>query len=156
MREPAPPILARGTIDLSDEPNQVRITEVMSSPVITFRPHTTIGSARCTLRERGIRGAPVVDAAGTIRGIVSRGDLYRALDDGFGDDAPLVDVMVCFAFSLPVNASLGQAAALMAYEGIHRILVVDSTNRIRGIVSSIDVTRWVGEQSGYMGLRRSA
>ncbi len=63
--------------------------------------------------------------------------------------------MMCFAFALPLRSSVGQAAALMAYEGLHRVLVTDDRGRVIGIVTTLDITRWVGTQAGLIESRRS-
>jgi CBS domain-containing protein len=58
--------------------------------------------------------------------------------------------MTPVTFVLPENASIAQAAALMAYEGVHRIPVVSCSGDIVGLVSSLDVLRWLGQASGYL------
>ena len=42
------------------------------------------------------------------------------------------------------------AAALMAYENIHRVPVVAADGAVIGIVSAMDIVRWVAEQDGYV------
>jgi CBS domain-containing protein len=49
--------------------------EVMSKPVTTATPDTSISAAARLLRRRGIRHLPVVDRAGRLAGIVTRRDL---------------------------------------------------------------------------------
>ncbi len=53
-------------------------------------------------------------------------------------------------FSLPEHASLAQAAALMALEGVHRIPVVAADGKVVGIVSSLDLMRWMARRGGYV------
>lgn len=52
--------------------------ELMTSPVITVEPSTPVVDIAHLLEARGIRSVPVVEA-GRLIGIVSRGDLLRAL-----------------------------------------------------------------------------
>jgi acetoin utilization protein AcuB len=54
------------------------VREYMSQPVISADPTTPITEALKTMRERGIRRLPVVDATGRLRGIVSDRDLLHA------------------------------------------------------------------------------
>jgi CBS domain-containing protein len=58
--------------------------------------------------------------------------------------------MTPLVFSVPETATLAEASALMAYEGVHRLVVVGPDNAIVGIISSMDVLRWVARQSGYL------
>jgi CBS domain-containing protein len=58
--------------------------------------------------------------------------------------------MTYFVFAVPSRASIGQAAALMAYEGVHRCVVTGDGGQITGIVTALDIARWVAEQNGYV------
>lgn len=74
------------------------VAEVMTRSVISIPPDASIESAAALLDERKIRRVPVV-AAGKLAGIISRGDLIKALADGPADgraslsDAQLVSEM---------------------------------------------------------------
>jgi CBS domain-containing protein len=127
----------------------------MSQPVVAMTADMTVAAAREALTSHGIHGAPVVDDDDRPVGMVSLGDLYRATErDPAANHRRLSEVMVCFAFTLPARASLGQVAALMAYEGVHRIVITDDFGRVVGIVSALDVAAWVGQQAGYVGFGR--
>jgi CBS domain-containing protein len=53
--------------------------EVMTTTIISVRPSLPIGEAAAILDRQRIRRLPVVDERGHVVGIVSRGDLVRAL-----------------------------------------------------------------------------
>jgi CheY-like chemotaxis protein/CBS domain-containing protein len=59
------------------------------------------------------------------------------------------EVMTPFVFSLSPDASVARAAALMAFEGIHRIVVLDEHGVAVGILSSLDLARWIAASSGF-------
>lgn len=150
-----PLVFPEGTRDLSNQPEFVSVRAVMTRPVLAFAPKTPVGVVRDTLKQRGVHGAPIIDEDRYPLGMVSRGDLARALErDVRNAAAPVEDVMMCFAFSLPLRSSVGQAAALMAYEGLHRLLITDNRGRVIGIVSTLDIARWVGEQAGLIESQR--
>ena len=54
-----------------------RAEEIMSAPVITALPTTTVAQAMTTMTDRRFRHLPVVDS-GRILGLVSIGDLVKA------------------------------------------------------------------------------
>ena len=54
-----------------------RTEEIMSAPVVTALPTTTVAQAMTTMTDRRFRHLPVVDA-GRILGLVSIGDLVKA------------------------------------------------------------------------------
>lgn len=58
-------------------PHQVRLSEVMTSPVACAAPHTSLDEIRVLMRERFLRHVPVVDGDQPI-GMISMGDLNRA------------------------------------------------------------------------------
>jgi CBS domain-containing protein len=60
----------------------MRATDVMTPTVITVGPDTTVQDLATLLSERGISGAPVVDATGRMIGIVSEGDLLHRTELG--------------------------------------------------------------------------
>ena len=64
------------------------------------------------------------------------------------------DIMMPMVFTLPDDAPIAKAAALMAYEGVHRIVVVDEKGCVVGVVSTLDISRWLGWCAGYSVGRR--
>jgi CBS domain-containing protein len=60
----------------------MRAMDVMTSEVITVEPTTSVQAVAALLSERGISGAPVVDANRRVIGIVSEGDLLHRAETG--------------------------------------------------------------------------
>jgi CBS-domain-containing membrane protein len=58
--------------------------------------------------------------------------------------------MLPIVFCLSEAASISQAAALMAFESVHRIPIVDKRGRIMGVVSTLDILRWMARREGYL------
>jgi CBS domain-containing protein len=154
---------------------RVTVGDIMTRDVIAVHPDTSVETLMAVFLDRHISGAPVVDAFGRAIGMVSktdivrdhyeRGDTYEIesgrdphggeLDLGPGfhtidvASATVAEVMVPVAFTLTAGEPLARAAALMAYEGVHRIPVVALDGAVIGILSSIDVLRWLAEDRGY-------
>jgi CBS domain-containing protein len=53
------------------------------------------------------------------------------------------------AISLEATAPLTRAAALMAFEGVSRLPIVDGRQHVVGMLSALDLLRWLGRQDGY-------
>ena len=121
------------------------ISSVMTRDVTCVREDLPAEALPALLLDNGISGAPVVDAAGRPVGVVSKTDL---LIERGTVGATARDLMTPLVFSLPEDTPLSQAAALMAYEGVHRIPVVAADGSVVGVVSTLDVTRWVARQDG--------
>ena len=56
-----------------------RVQDIMSSPAITTGPDASVREVAKLLDERKIKRLPVVDSEGKLIGIVSRGDIVRAI-----------------------------------------------------------------------------
>jgi CBS domain-containing protein len=154
------------------------VSEVMSRQVVCVPQTLDVRALAQLLLERGISGAPVVDDEGLPIGVVSKTDLIRErfddteeieaeplrvrtrqgyeyeLGPGFHAERitsrTVADIMTPLVFSLPEDAPVSQAAALMALEGVHRVPVIADGGTVVGMLTSMDVLRWLAEQDGYL------
>lgn len=141
------------------------VAQLMSRDVLCVRDDMSLEAVRALMLERGIGGAPVVDENGMPRGVVSKTDLVRALGEGEPDwDAgetmpygfhvePIAralvrDVMTPIVIALPLSSSVADAAELMVSRNVHRVIVVDADGAVVGLVSAMDVVRWLAITSG--------
>ena len=60
----------------------MKVSDIMTHPVITVAPEMTIGEAAELMIGHRISGLPVVNAAGGVVGIVTEGDLLRRAETG--------------------------------------------------------------------------
>lgn len=121
------------------------LSAVMSANTVCISPDLPVQQLVTLLVDRGFSGVPVIDSTGKPIGVVSRSDLLDDRRDGL-----VRDIMMPIAFTLPESASLSHASALMAYENIHRVPVIGLDGSVVGIVTSMDIVRWVAEQDGYV------
>lgn len=59
------------------DPKQTAVNEIMSSPVVTVKPETSLEDCCKTMEQNQIRRVPVVDDAGQCCGMVSQADIVR-------------------------------------------------------------------------------
>jgi CBS domain-containing protein len=71
-----------------------------------------------------------------------------------GPRARVREIMTPIVFSLPSDASVARAAALMTYERVHRLPVVGPDGEVVGIVSAMDVLRWLAHGAGLLRRER--
>ena len=146
-------------------PSTRPVREIMTTEVVTFRTDDSVGDAMAVLLERGVDGAPVLDASGALVGAMTTGDLIvreirlhfptvvsilgASLEFKSKDfDADLEkalgskvgDLMSSPAITVDVDATLGDAATIMHDEKVARLPVVDG-DRLVGIVARGDVLR---------------
>jgi tRNA nucleotidyltransferase (CCA-adding enzyme) len=113
--------------------------DLMSSPVRTIRPETTIDEAQRILLRYGHSGLSVVNADGQLVGIISRRDIDIALHHGFSH-APVKGYMTTNLKSIHPDTSLPEIESLMVTYDIGRLPVLENGQLI-GIVTRTDVLR---------------
>jgi CBS domain-containing protein len=135
----------RNSVDGVSVADRTPVTAIMATDVLCVRPELTLAELRDLLARRGVSGVPVVNERGEPVGIISNTDLARAPVEG-----TVATVMSHLAFTLPDSATVSQAAALMTLEHIHRLPITSDDGRVIGLVSSLDVMRWLAETDGYL------
>lgn len=131
----------------------MKVTEIMSQPVVTVTPGTGIKTAAELLVEHGISALPVVDSAGQLVGIVSEADLIpiEARPDPRSQATPLgptagstprsvADVMTRDVAVVTTQSEVAEAAKIMLSRDVKRVPVL-SGRRVVGIVSRRDLVK---------------
>lgn len=146
--------------DPLDRTVQSCMTRVLSA----LSPDTSIAAAARLLHDQHLSGAPVVDEAGRLHGVVSQTDLagpprggaagvarYFVVHEGktlastaipgvLPSEGVVSDVMQRNVQTVSAGSSLRDAVRLMVTREIHRVLVVEE-GRLVGLVSTMDVLR---------------
>jgi CBS domain-containing protein len=145
--------------------------DILNPQVITVTDTMDLREVAKILVEEGITEAPVVDEMGTLVGVISQSDLVeydlsmeheltveapfyrRPFDDALQPERgfrieelsadTVKDVMTPFLVTVEEETPIRDVASRMAKFAIHRLIVVDADQQIRGIVTALDVLRWV-------------
>ena len=125
----------------SQIPEPPTASDLMSSPVRTIRPDTTIEQAQRILFRYGHSGLSVVEATGKLVGVISRRDLDLALHHGFSH-APVKGYMTKRVQVISPDTSLSDIETLMVNNDIGRLPVIEKGQLI-GIVTRTDVLRHI-------------
>ena len=131
-------------------PDATPVNAVMVRDVVCVARDLPLANLEEMLLELGISGVPVTDTDGRPVGMVSKTDLVAAHRKGAAmDDARVGDIMMPMTFCVGTEETVARTAGLMAFEGLHRVPVVDREGRVVGLVSTLDVMRWLARESGY-------
>ncbi|MEL6163844.1 MAG: CBS domain-containing protein, partial [Cyanobacteria bacterium J06628_3] len=117
--------------------------DLMSSPVRTIPPDTTIEEAHRILLRYGHSGLSVVDDSGNLTGIISRRDLDIALHHEFAH-APVKGYMSKNLKTISPDTTLPKIESLMVTYDIGRLPVLEN-DKLIGIVTRTDVLRELHE-----------
>jgi CBS domain-containing protein len=155
----------------------VPVSEIMTRNVFCATPDMSLDALADVMLDQNISGAPVVDETGRPIGVISKTDILREIRElAEIDKATWVDweqprdkraaamgvkldslgirtafdAMTPIVYWLPEDASISQAAALMAYERVHRVPIVNKTGKVVGVVSTLDIMRWLASRKGYL------
>jgi CBS domain-containing protein len=119
------------------------VKDYMTRSVITFRPDTDVLDAVHELVTNRIAGAPVVDAAGNLVGMLSELDCMKvALQAGYHGHwgGPVSDFMTRDTQTVDAGMSIVDLAQHFVDTQFRRFPVVDG-NRLVGQISRRDVLR---------------
>jgi tRNA nucleotidyltransferase (CCA-adding enzyme) len=128
-------------------PDPQTARDLMSSPVRTIRPDTTIDEAQRILLRYGHSGLSVVDAEQKLVGIISRRDIDIALHHGF-NHAPVKGYMTTNLKVITPDTLLPEIESLMVTYDIGRLPVLEQ-GQLVGIVTRTDVLRQLHQQTRH-------
>lgn len=148
---PNPPDIDEKPRVLSASETPVRM--IMSNEVLCANPQLEVIAALEIMSREQLGCLPVVDHLGAPIGIFTKSDLLSHLDSAYRSALPRLvkqllprrigDVMLPVVVSLPDTATVAQTANLMALEDIHHLLIRGDSGFLAGVVSSMDIVRWL-------------
>ena len=118
----------------------VKVEEVMITPVISTHAHKSIGHAREIMQKNKVHSLPIVDAENKVEGIITINDLV----DEISDDTLINHVMSKKVLTIPKYSGIHIAARIMRNHHIHH-LVVTHEKELVGVISSLDLLQFVEE-----------
>lgn len=127
-----------------------KIAAVMSKSVMGVDLNTSVRNCAKSMAKKGVSCAVITQANAPI-GIVTERDLVsKVLADAIDPNNVLVrDVMSTPLITVSPNATVGEASAMMAEYRIRRLVVIDRTGSMLGIITTGDIARSLAEKHGY-------
>jgi tRNA nucleotidyltransferase (CCA-adding enzyme) len=118
---------------------EVTAKSIMTTPVRTIKPRTTMQDANRLMLRYGQDGLLVAEDEKLI-GVISRRDIDRATHHKLGH-APVLGFMSHPVISITPDTTIGDIQALMVKEDIGRLPVIGMDKRLLGVVSRADVLK---------------
>jgi CBS domain-containing membrane protein len=138
----------------------VPVAAVMTKEVISVEIQDNISHAVRLLSANNVSGLPVIDEGGHVVGVISEADIlgtvgmereHRFKDimrrllgeplQGSRQGEKVGDVMSAPPITVLPNTDIGEAARVITERRIKRLPVVDTENRLVGIISRADIVR---------------
>ena len=145
--------------------------DLMTLNPVSISAYATVHEAASMLIDRGISAAPVINRAGHPLGVISLSDLVRYSrehvehvsprhelyeeselelkkqehGEGFQVESPdlttVEEVMTPVIFIARPDTPSAEVVQLMLQHRIHRLFVIDKTNTLVGVITSMDILR---------------
>jgi CBS-domain-containing membrane protein len=120
----------------------LRVKDIMTKKVYTVEFDASAEEAAWGLTRRQIGAAPVRNKEGQFVGMLTSGDLVDPAPQQWIKKEPTVgDLMDPDVFSVYQDDAALVAVHELATKNQHRLIVLDSENKLVGIVSAMDVVR---------------
>jgi CBS-domain-containing membrane protein len=144
--------------------------EIMNRQVRTVEPNLPIREAAQIMLQTGLRRLPVVDAEGTLLGMLSRADLLQViatspimhaqassgtqpphrttpLTTQQVQQQPVADYVNTDVATVGEQAPLSEVIDALILSPLKRIVVVDRERHVQGIISDVDVLAHIQEEA---------
>ncbi len=128
----------------------MRAAEIMTSEPVTLPMNASVAEAVETLQSMNVRHLPIVDAAGTLVGMVSDRDLaalMRLFVEGAEaermtvppSEQRIADVMSGDPVAVDEDADVAEIVDVLVEDRIGAVPVVDAGDHVVGIISYVDL-----------------
>lgn len=149
----APP--DRAGIKIPTIADSVPATWIMSRVVVCAREDLTNDAVMELMLRHKIGCVPVVDAVGVPIGMITKHDVVEQIvaakhPDAIAPASVAGRLMMPLALTLKEHATVAHAAAMMALEDVHHVPIVSDAGFLIGVISSMDIVRWLAENDDYV------
>jgi CBS domain-containing protein len=141
----------------------VPIREAINPSLLGVSADASLEQVIELLGHHGIGGVPVLDPQNRPVGMIGERELLDCNRDSTFEGVRTAegltptevtrgvarDWMAPLPCVIYEGTPIGEVAALMAYEGVHRLPVVDADGTAVGIVTSLDLLCWLAHEIGY-------
>lgn len=125
---------------------QLRCQDIMSRDLVTVQPESPVQEAWEKLAQHRIKSLPVVDASGSLEGIVSVPDFFIDRYQPQMQPVPRMlqvktvrEIMTHRVLTARADQLLSELVQMFSDGGLHHIPIVDSQGRLAGMVTQSDL-----------------
>ena len=130
----------------------MKISEVMTRDVRTVRPDQTVREAAGFMLSEDTGSMPVSDGDRLLGMITDRDIAVRGIANGHGPDTPVSELMTNDVICARDTDDVAEVASKMSSAQVRRMPIVDSSDKICGIVSLGDLSRETDTETATQAL----
>ena len=122
----------------------MKVSEVMTAQVATATPRSTVREVARTMAEIETGAVPVTDDGRVVGLVTDRDIVLRVVAEGLSLDTPIADVMTEGVETCSEEDNVADATAKMGGKQIRRLVVLNESGQLAGILSLGDVAQEYG------------
>jgi CBS domain-containing protein len=130
----------------------MKVSEVMTREVQTVRPDQPVQDAASFMLSADAGSIPVTDGDRLIGMITDRDIAVRGVAKGYGPETPVRELMTGDIICARVDDSVEEVATKMSEARVRRLPVIDSEEKLCGIVSLGDLSRETDDETATQAL----
>ncbi|WP_435184113.1 nucleotidyltransferase family protein [Cylindrospermopsis raciborskii G7] len=122
-------------------------------------PETSLGEAIARIDKSALQVAVILNTDQTMAGILTDGDIRRAILAGKSLEIKVIEVMNATPTTVPMSMPRSEMLALMRRQTIHHLPIIDENRRLIGLATLDDLVgvverpNWVIIMAGGLGTR---
>jgi len=124
----------------------MKVSIVMRKDVVKSKSDISIKEAAIILQRRRIGSIVIVDEEDKCVGIVTERDIIRSIAHNMPLETRISRIMTANPITVGLDSSIAEVKAIMVNHRIRHVPVVDSENKVVGIISARDLLE------GLMGI----
>lgn len=129
----------------------MKVTKIMTNDVIVAYPESSLYDVAHLMKQHNIGFVPILNGK-RLAGIVTDRDLaIRGYAEKKSESAPVRDVMTSDVVTIGKDASVDDAAAVMAKNKIRCVCVIDDDRNLIGVcaIGDFAADEWFDDEAGY-------
>ena len=130
----------------------MKVSEVMTREVQTIQPDQTAQQAASFMLSSDAGSIPVTEGERLVGMITDRDIAVRGIAKGHGPDTPVRELMTNDIICAREDENVEDVASKMSEAQVRRLPVIDSQDRLCGIVSLGDLARESADESAHQAL----
>ncbi len=131
----------------------IRVGDIMSRNLVTADANSSIVDIARIMRDRRVSSV-LITREGKVIGIITERDIVRRVVAEGRDlnNTKASDVMSSPIVAISEDAKLSDAALLMAQKRIRRLVIIDSSGNLVGIITTTDLSKYMALQSKFSNI----
>lgn len=126
------------------------IAKIMTVNLFSITSDTDISVIQSIFNEKSFHHLLVEDEFGVLEGIISKEDILKSFEfDNSASSPKAHDIMTAHTITLKMGDTVQEAINCMVDNQIRALPVIDTENKLTGILTTSDIIKFLSDESGY-------